>query len=102
MTLLILFTNYPALCELETKHGVEVCSAYHNQNAGRIFCYFIAESKKEHLVEALSKAKFFSLLLDGSTDTGNIDDELFVVVWWETDSSDEIVRTNVMYLAVVR
>ena len=80
MTLLILFTNYPALCELETKHGVEVCLAYHNQNAGRIFCHFIAESKKEHLVEAPSKAKFFSLLMDGSTDTGNIDDELFVVL----------------------
>ena len=96
------FTNYPALCELETKHGVDVGLAYRNQNTGRTFCHFIAESKKEHLVEALSKAKFFSLLMDGSSDTGNIDDEPFLVVWCDMDSSDEIVRTNMSYLAVVR
>ncbi len=32
------FTNYPALFELETKYGVDVGTAYHNQNAGKTFC----------------------------------------------------------------
>lgn len=28
------FINYPALCRLEAKHGVDVGIAYHNQKAG--------------------------------------------------------------------
>ena len=31
-------------------------------------------------MKTLSKAKFFSVLIDGSTDKGNVDDELFLVV----------------------
>ena len=38
-------------------------------------------------------AKFFSLLLDGSTDRGNIDDQLFLVVWCDRNGSDEKVHT---------
>ena len=65
------FTNYPALCELEAKHGVDVGTAYRNQNAGKTFCHFIAESRRQQLIENLSNAQFFSLLMDGSTDTAN-------------------------------
>lgn len=53
------FTNYPVLCQLEAKHGVDVGTAYRNQNAGKTFCHFIAESKREHLVESITKAQFF-------------------------------------------
>ena len=74
------FTNYPALCQLEEKHGVAVGSAYRNQNAGKSFCHFIAESKRECLTQKLAKAQFFSILMDGSTDIGNIDDEIFLVL----------------------
>ena len=52
------FTNYPALCQLEAKHGVDVGTAYCNQNAGKTFCHFIAESRRQ-LVENLSNAHFF-------------------------------------------
>ena len=59
------FTNYPVLCQLEAKHGVDVGTAYCNQNAGKTFCHFIAESKREQLVEKIAKAKFFlSLWMD--------------------------------------
>ena len=64
------FTNYPVLCQLEAKHGVDVGTAYRNENAGKTFCHFIAESKREDLVTKLTKANFFSILMDGSTDTG--------------------------------
>ena len=53
------FTNYPALCQLEAKHGVVVGSAYRNQNAGKTFCHFIAESRRKGLIGKLSKAQFF-------------------------------------------
>lgn len=53
------FTNYPALCQLETKHGVNVGTAYTNESAGKMFCHFIAESRRECLVEHLRNANFF-------------------------------------------
>ena len=54
------FANYPALCQLESKHGVEVGTTYHKENAGKTFCHFIAEYRRDHLKEILSKAQFFS------------------------------------------
>lgn len=46
--------------------------------------------------------KYFSLLMDGSTDSGNIDDELFLVVWCEVNSSDEMVHSRLSYFTVAR
>ena len=40
------FTNYPALCQLEAKHG-----AYCNPNAGKTFC---------HLVEKLTPDRWIN------------------------------------------
>ena len=50
----------------------------------------------------LANAKFFSLLLDGSTDSGNVDDEVFLAVWCECNGSDQKVHTRMAYLTVVR
>ncbi len=96
------FTNYPVLCQLEEKHGVNVGISYVNQNAGKTFCHFIDESRIEELVENLSNAKLFSLLMDGSTDSGNIDDEMFLVLWCDVNGSDEKVHTNMSFFAVSR
>lgn len=96
------FVNYPALCQLESKHGVEIGTAYRNENAGKTFCHFIAEPRRDHLKEILSKSQFFSLLMDGSTDTGNIDDELFLVLWCDVDCDDQLVHTHMSYLCVSR
>lgn len=71
-------------------------------NAGKTFCHFIAESKREQLVEKLTKAQFFSILMHGSTDTENIDDEMFLVLWCDVDHEDEMVYTNMSYFAVDR
>ncbi len=57
------FTNYPALCELEKKHGVNVGVSYLNQNAGKTFCHFIAESKRVELREKNFQNRYFCLFL---------------------------------------
>ena len=62
------------------RHGVKLGTSYVNQNAGKTFCHFIAQSRKEKLIENLSSASFFSILMDGTTDKANIDDELFLVL----------------------
>lgn len=96
------FSKYPSICKLERRHGVDVGATYTNENAGKTFCHFIAESQREELAESLSNAKFFSLLMDGSTDKGNIDDELFLVLWCDIDGADEMVHTRMRFFAVAR
>ena len=85
----IAFSKYPALCELEAHHGVNVGSDYNNEHAAKTFCHYIAETRREDLAENLASAKFFSILMDGSTDKGNIDDEMFLALWCDVDGTDE-------------
>lgn len=40
--------------------------------------------------------------MDGSTDKGNIDDELFLVLWYDIDGADEMVHTRMRFFAVAR
>ena len=96
------FTKYPCICELEARHGVSVGTSYRNENAGKEFIHYIAETKREELKQRLGSAKFFSLLIDGSTDKGNIDNEAILVVWCEHDGLDEKVHTRMEYFTVVR
>ena len=63
---------------------------------------YIAESRRLELFDKLKQAKFFSLLIDGSTDKGNADDEVFMAVWCDGKSSDEKVHTRTAYLHVER
>ena len=55
--------------------------------------HYIAESRRQELITRLGNAKYFSLLLDGSTDKANIDNEVILVVWCDRDGTDEKVHT---------
>ena len=90
------------ICELEKHHGVDIGTNYLNESAGRTFIHYIAEAKRQQVVQAVHSAKFFSLLLDGSTDKDNIDNELVLVIWCDTDGNDEKTHTRISYLSVVR
>ena len=96
------FRKYPRLCELEARHGVAIGSAYTNEIAGKTFTHYIAESRRSQLFEKLAQAKFFSLLIDGSTDKGNIDNEIFMAVWCDcnTNGVDEKIHTRTSYFHV--
>ena len=89
----ISFRKYPQFCELEARHGVAIGSVYTNGIACKSFTHFIAESQRRRLFEKLAQARFFSLLIDGSTDKGNADDEVFMVVWCDSSSADEKMHT---------
>lgn len=64
--------------------------------------HYIAESRRQELRQKLVKAKFFSLLLDGSTDAANIDNELILAVWCDWDGSNEKIHTRMEYFTIVR
>ncbi len=96
------FRKYPRLCELEACHGVAIGTTYTNEIGGKTFTHYIAESNRQQLLERHAQAKFFSLLIDGSTDTGNINNELYMVVWCDCDGSDEMIHTRTTYFHVGR
>ena len=81
---------------------MSVDTSYVNENTGKEFFHYIAMSRRAELKQRLAHAKFFSLLLDGSTDKANIDNKVVLVVWCENDEADEKVCTRMEYLTVVR
>ena len=50
------FSKYPAICELETKHGVDLGTNYRTQTAGSSFIHYSAEAIREELAENLRKS----------------------------------------------
>ena len=62
------------------------------------FVHYIAKSQRQELVHIIQVKKFFSLLLDGSTDTGNVDNELILLMWFSC--SDEMVHTYTSYFKI--
>ena len=50
----------------------------------------------------VAKAKFFSILMDGTYASGNIDNEILLVVWCDTEASDEKVHTRMTYFSLTR
>ena len=83
-------------------HGIDVGSEYNNEHAAKTFCHYIAESKREDLARDLASAKFFSLLMDATTDKGNIDDEMLLTLWCDVDCTDEKVHTRMVFFTVPR
>ena len=62
--------------------------------------HYIVESRRQDLSLTLSKALFFSLMMDGSTDHSNADNELLLVLWCDPDGSDEKIHTRMSYLSI--
>ena len=66
------FAKYPALHELEVRHSVDLGQSYKTKNSASVFSHYIAEGQRQELLEALSTCHFYSFLMDGSTDRGNV------------------------------
>ena len=81
------FTKMKAMCALEERHGVDLGEGYKNDRGCSDFVEFTARDQQERLVAELTHSKFFSLQADGSTDAGNIKDELFLVLYLDYHST---------------
>ena len=60
--------------------SVDVGTAYRNNNSGGVFIDYISESIAEELKQKLTKAHFYSVLVDGSTDSAISENEAVFVV----------------------
>ena len=94
------FTEMGPICSLEEKHLVHLGTGYKNDKACAVFVKFIAQERREALLDVISKARFFSIQADGTTDKGNIEEEMFLVVYCDFQSSDKKVQAHSRFLAV--
>ena len=97
----IAFAKYPALYDLECRHDVELGIAYKNDVSAKSFTHFIAETQRRNFIDCLSKLHFFSVLMDGTTDAGRVEDELVVTVHCKKDDVAREIKSCARYLAVV-
>lgn len=79
------FRKYSAIHELESRHGVDLGQLCATKDSAKLFTHYKAESQRSAFVGSLSTAHFYSFLMDGTTDTGNTEDELIVIMSFRKD-----------------
>lgn len=94
------YQKYPKLCELQTKLGMNLGSSYLNENAAKEFIHFMAKLKLQSIISSVQSATFFSLLMDGSTDSSNSENEMILVMWCNVESDDCKIHTKMAYLSM--
>lgn len=94
------FSKYPPLLELAAHHGANVGPAYNTPDSAKIFTSCIAKSLRQSFLNKLSDTHFFSFLTDGSTDAGNQEDELVVLVYCSFNNVTEELTSCTRYLTV--
>ena len=77
----IAFAKMPTLCDLLERQGVNLGEGYKTNMACSTFVDFIAEDLRLSFCKALQSHKFFSIHMDGSTDTGNVEEEMFLCTY---------------------
>ena len=73
------------MCELVERQGIDIGQNYKNDKACSMFVHYIAQDLKLQLLDSLSKVKYFSIQSDGSTytDSGNTEEELFLIQYFD-------------------
>ena len=71
--------------------------AYKTKDSAKQFTHYIAESQQRAFVQSLSTVRFCSFLMDGSTDPGNIEDELIVLMYSKLDTVSERMHITFQY-----
>ncbi len=85
---------------LGTRLGVDLGTGYKNNQACATFVHYIAKEQRDHVQSVLAKSKFFSIQADGRTDSGNVEDELYVVLYFDSSGSNGKVHVRSKLFAV--
>jgi hypothetical protein len=70
------FTDFAWMCKLDTTKGLAVGNTYTTDKYCRNFVNAIASVEKNRIKETVENVSFLSILCDGSTDRGIIDNEI--------------------------
>ena len=87
-------------CELIEWNGVDLGEGYKNNQACACFMSYIAIEEHQHLIDDVTQAKFFSLQADGSTDCGNMKDEIVLVVFLDYQAVDKRLQVRNKFFSV--
>ena len=74
------FSKFPAIVEVDKRHGVCLGQTYHTEHKCQEFASIIGETMSDDLVEALRSCRYMSVLMDGSTDGSVTEKEPFLRV----------------------
>ena len=85
----------------EERHRVDLGTTYKNRNSARNFVHYITESQRRHLYTTLGSNHFYSILMDSSTDKGRVENELFVILYFEKDDALLELKTTARYYCVL-
>lgn len=88
------------LCQLEERHGVDLGETYTNEMACSTFVDYIAKDLRENLCKILQEAHFISVQMDGSTDCANLEEELFLAIYFDPHGSDGSVHVRNRFMCV--
>ena len=96
----IAFEKFVPLCELESRHGVELGHAYRTAPSASLFTHYIAQSQRQQFLKSLCENNFYSFLMDGSTDAGNVEQELVVILTCMKDDAAEEMKSCTRFLSL--
>ena len=98
----ISFKKMKSLCLLEEKYGVEFGASYQNDVGCSSFIEAISADLQEKLKKKINNAKFFSLLLDSTTDCSNVEEELFLIFFSDpySNADDGTVHVRDKFFSV--
>jgi hypothetical protein len=82
------FSKMKSICQLEERHGADLGKEYQNDKGCATFVEFIAKEQQEILQKSLESCNFFSIQADGTTDAGNKEVEMFLVVYFDHSSQN--------------
>ena len=81
------FTVFQDIAALEKRHGVAIGVTYLNEKGCVELTSCVGESLEDELKTTLAETRYFSILSDGSTDSGVIEQELFYVLYVGSDGN---------------
>ena len=96
-----LYSEFRNLLLLQVKNGVKTSDMYHNERAGANFIDTIGTSIRQKLLEDIEKCNYFTLLMDGSTDSSFTEQELIYVLFLDskgTPSVEFLSIENIKYV----
>ena len=85
---------------MESRHEVDVGLAYRSDTSAQAFVHYIAQSQRDTFLRSFSEKRFFSVLMDGTIDSGNLENELIVILYCCKHEASAEVKTYARYFSV--
>ena len=70
------------------------------KDSAKTFTHYIAKSQRQAFLHTFATVHFYSFLMDGSTDAGNVADELIAILYCLKDDEAQEVRSCIRFLSV--